>query len=103
MKDKDELHSAGLKGLGIGGLAGTILGGLAGASIKDVSVDPRVAIWGAGAGAALGGLSGYLLKNRSKFKEMADRKGVDNDYSLRHVPLYGVPAQLAALQGLSKD
>lgn len=103
MKDKNELHSAGVKGMGIGGLAGAILGGVAGASIRDISVDPRAAIWGAGAGAALGGLSGYILKNRSKFKEMADRKGVDDDYSLRHVPLYGFPAQIAALQGLSKD
>ena len=92
MKDKNELHSAGVKGMGIGGLAGAILGGVAGASIRDISVDPRAAIWGAGAGAALGGLSGYILKNRSKFKEMADRKGVDDDYSLRHVPLYGFPA-----------
>lgn len=103
MKDKAELRSAGLKGLGIGGLAGTILGGIAGASIKDVSADPRAAAYGAVAGAALGGLSGYLLKNRSKFKEMAARKGVDDDYSWRHVPFYGTAAQLAALQGLSKD
>lgn len=103
MKDRDELRSAGLKGMGIGGLAGSILGGLTGAAISDVSVDPRIAVYSAGAGALLGGLSGYILKNKSKFKEMADRKGVDDDYSLRHVPFYGTAAQVAALQGLSKD
>lgn len=103
MKDRNELSSASLKGMGVGGLAGAILGGLTayglgGGLSSPQKVPPFVLSLAAGAG--LGGLSGYLIGNRNKYKELAKRKGTDEDYDLRHVPLWGSAAQLAALQGL---
>lgn len=104
MKDKNELSSAGLKGAGIGGLAGAILGGLAAYGLGgDFDQYKHVTTLSLAGGAGLGGLAGYTIGNRNKYKEMAKRKGTDDDYELRHVPFWGSSAQLAALQGLTKD
>lgn len=107
MKDRNELSSASLKGMGIGGLIGAILGGgMAyglGGGINNSPSNAKAFALSLAGGAGLGGLSGYLISNRNKYKELAKRKGTDEDYDLRHVPLWGSAAQLAALQGLNED
>lgn len=104
MKDKNELVSAGAKGMGLGGLAGTILGGVAAYGLGgDFRHNINKTVAGLAAGAGIGGLTGYLLSNHSKYKELSKRKGTDDTYDLRHVPIWGTPAQLAALQGLPKN
>lgn len=78
-----------------GALLGSIVGGYAGHALKGPQATTT--------GAALGALGGFGLGNYLTFKAMAKNRGVDDTYSLRHIPIIGKGAKLSALQGYSPE
>lgn len=60
-----------------------------------------------GLGTAIGGLAGALggslLGHYITFKTMAKNRGVDDTYDIRHLPIAGGGAPIAALQGYSPE
>lgn len=101
-KAQVESNWDGLK-LGLGSMLGTIGGGLAGtvagAAMGQGMGGHRDAQAGAVMGAITGALGGGWLGNYLTFKRMAENRNVDADYGWRHLTPFGMPAQLAALQG----
>lgn len=92
-----------------GGLGGMVLGGLLGHSIgKSLGSGNPLGSWqsshgGTQLGAIIGGLAGSILGNYITFKTMAKNRNVDADYDIRHFPLWGKSAQIAALHGYSPE
>ena len=84
----------------LGGLVGgAAAGGLAGYNMSAGSDRALHSILGGVAGA----LGGGWLGNYITFKTMANNRGVDSSYGLRHLTPLGMPAQVAALQGYDAD
>lgn len=88
-------------GRGLGALVGGIGGYIFGSEFASSSPHHNYSISpGNVAGSILGALAGGSLGNYLTFKAMAKtRDNVDDDFGFRH---FRKPAQLAALQGLSK-
>lgn len=86
-----------------GGLGGAALGGAAGYKLGDILSGKNDPILGKGLGAALGTLGGGLLGHYITFKTMANNRGVDSDYDIRHLPFLGGGADVVALQGYSPE
>ena len=82
-----------------GMLGGAAAGAAAGYGIGDAAGGRSNRELGTAIGAITGALGGGWLGNYLTFKTMANNRNVDSDYSWRHLTPFGVPAQLAALQG----
>lgn len=107
--DKDEQVEANwdswkLAGGTLGGyLGGAALGGTAGYGIGKMIGDQEGSAIGTGLGAAIGALGGSLLGQYITFKTMAKNRGVDDEYDVRHLPIVGGGAPIAALHGYSPE
>jgi hypothetical protein len=86
-----------------GALGGATLGSALGMGIGHALGGRDAAHSGIAIGSIAGGLAGTLLGNYLTFKTMAKNRNVDDDFDVRHFPLWGNAAQLAALQGYSPD
>lgn len=106
-KDQVESNWDSLK-LGLGSTAG-LLGGAAAGAAAGYGIGNAAGgtqgdrALGAGIGAFAGLLGGGWLGNYLTFKHMAHNRNVDSDYSWRHLTPFGMPAQLAALQGYDPE
>lgn len=93
-----------LNGGTIGGaLGGSALGGAIGGAIGHALGSVPAAHNGIAIGSIAGGIAGSLLGNYLTFKTMAKNRNVDDDYDVRHFPLWGSSAQIAALHGYSPE
>ena len=86
-----------------GAAGGSALGGAIGAGIGHLLGSVPATHNGIAIGSIAGGIAGTLLGNYLTFKNMAKNRNVDDDYDVRHFPLWGEAAQLAALQGYSPE
>lgn len=82
-----------LNGGTIGGaLGGSALGGAIGGAIGHALGSVPAAHNGIAIGSIAGGIAGSLLGNYLTFKTMAKNRNVDDDYDVRHFPLWGSSA-----------
>lgn len=105
-KDQVESNWDSIK-LGLGSAAGLLGGAAAGAAagygVGAATGDRSNSDIGTALGALAGALGGGWLGNYLTFKTMANNRNVDSDYSWRHLTPFGMPAQLAALQGYDPE
>lgn len=103
--DKDEQAEANWDNWKLigGGLAGGGLGGFAGYRLGKLMDEKNGTGYGSDIGALAGALGGSLLGHYITFKTMANNRGVDSDYDIRHLPFLGGGADVVALHGYSPE
>lgn len=102
VEDQVKSNWDGLK-LNLGTIGGLVGGAAAGAAAGYGIGDKDNSALGTTIGAITGALGGGWLGNYLTFKCMANNRGVDSSYGLRHLTPLGMPAQVAALQGYDAD
>lgn len=103
--DTDEQVEANWDGWKLTGglLGGGVLGGAAGYGISNLIGGEKDSSLVKSLGTAIGALGGGLLGQYVTFKTMAKNRDVDDTYAVRHLPIIGKGATIAALHGYSPE